>query len=268
VDSAGSMAVHPLSLRPLASFAGRHAAALALLGWALAWEVVARLWHLTFLPPLSAVLSRLQELVASGVILENVASSLTNLAIGFSLSLVIGLGLGLLMGAYPAVDDALDIYVTALNTTPGLVFAPIFFTIFGLSHWSIVALIVLSMSIFLIINTSAAIRGVPPELIEMGKSFNATDRQLFARILLPAALPFILGTMRLSAGHGVKAMINGEMFIAAVGLGAIVVRAGGHFDVTTVLAVLFVIGTIGFAILTVLQLVEARFSSWLPSGVR
>src|SRR5205814_6535682 len=132
---------------------------------------------------------------------------------GFAIALVFGLGLGMLMGAYPKVEAAFDIYVTALNSTPSLVFAPIFFSMFGLSRWSIVALIVLSTSIFLIINTAAAIRAVSPELIEMGRSFNASDAQLFRKILIPAALPLILRPARLSAGRGAKAIITGEMFI-------------------------------------------------------
>ena len=246
-------------------FAWRYASVLALIAGAIVWEVSARAVNMLFLPPLSKVIAKLVELIADGRIIGNLTNSLGNLATGYAIALVLGVGLGLLMGAYPAIDAALDPYVTALNSTPGLVFAPIFFTLFGLSKWSIVALIVLSTSIFLIINTASAIRAVSPELIEMARSFSASDRQMFAKVLVPAALPFILGTARLAGGRGVRAMINGEMFINAVGLGAIVIQAAGRFDATTILAVLFVIGAVGFAVLKALQLLEERFTGWVPA---
>jgi NitT/TauT family transport system permease protein len=246
------------------SFVDRNLTAIALIVGAILWQIVGTVWDLAFIPPLSDVLARLVELVTSGTFLPLLVDSLTNLAIGVVIALVLGIGIGLAMGAYPRVHAALDPYVTALNSTPSLIFVPIFFNLFGLSRWSIVALIVLSMSVFLIINTAAAVRGVPIALVEMGRSFNATDRQLFAHVLVPGALPFILGTTRLAAGRGVKAMINGEIFIGVVGLGAIVTRAGAQFDATTVLAVLFVIGAVGFGLLGILSVLESRLTSWQP----
>jgi NitT/TauT family transport system permease protein len=252
-----------LSIRPRVPVSG-----LSLLGGALLWEAFARIWDVSFFPPLSDVLLRLGHMVADGEILRSLGNSLVNLVIGFAVSVVVGVGVGLLMGAYRKVDQALDLYVYALLTAPSLVFAPIFFSIFGLGRASIVGVIVMYATFIIIINTATAIRSVPVSLIEMGRSFCANDWQIFRRIVIPAAMPLIMAGLRLGMGRAVKGMINGEMFIAAVGLGAVVMDAGRRFDAETILAVLLVIIAVAVATMKLVQLLDRRVTAWLPSTSR
>ena len=242
--------------------------AAALLVGAALWEGIGRAADFVFFPPLSAVLARMVELISDGEILEPLLGSLTNFAIGFGLAMAVGITVGLLMGAYRKVDAALDIYIYAMLTAPSLVFAPILFSLFGLGREPIVILIILYSIFIIIINTAAAVRTVPLPLLEMGRSFSATDRQLFFRIIIPAATPLIMAGVRLGAGRAVKGMINGEMFIAAVGLGHIVMRAGSRFDSETVLAVLIVIIAVAFLAVWAVQAVDRRLTSWLPETQR
>lgn len=259
-------------LRP--SWLGIGPGVIGLLIGALAWELVARLFNQPFFPPLSAVIVRLAELtapggnLAKGVILDNLVQSLINLVIGFAISAFLGILIGMLMGAYAKVDAALDIYVYALLTAPSLVFAPIFFAVFGLGRASVVGVVIMYTIFVIIVNTVSAIKSVPPSLIEMGRSYCATDRQMFRRIILPAALPLILAGVRLGAGRAVKGMINGEMFIAITGLGAVVIGAGKRFDAAGVLAVLLVIIAVAFAAVKVVQVIDRRMTAWMPSTAR
>jgi ABC-type nitrate/sulfonate/bicarbonate transport system permease component len=242
--------------------------ALSLLGGAVLWEIVARIWDVSFFPPLSAVLRRLGKMIADGEILGSLGNSLLNLLIGAVISVVVGVGVGLLMGAYKKVEQALDVYIYALLTAPSLVFAPIFFSIFGLGRASIVAVVVMYATFIIVINTASAIRSVPVSLIEMGRSFCASDWQVFRRIVIPAAMPLIMAGLRLGMGRAVKGMINGEMFIAAVGLGALVMDAGRRFDAETILAVLLVIIAVAVATMQLVQLIDRRVTRWLPSTAR
>jgi NitT/TauT family transport system permease protein len=234
----------------------------------LAWEVVGRILAIQFFPPFSAVVARLWEMITTGLIIGNLTNSLTNLVFGFGLSAVVGLVIGALMGVYRKVERALDIYIYALLTAPSLVFAPLFFSLFGLDRMTIVAVIFMYAAFFIIINTAAAIKAVPTPLVEMGRSYCASDRQLFFEIILPAATPLVMAGLRLGMGRAVKGMINGEMFIAAVGLGQIVIEAQGAFDATTVLAVLLLIIIVALLAVRLVQIVDARLTSWLPSTAR
>lgn len=265
-----SRQVHPPRFSA-GAMAGRVGAGpIGLLIGAILWELIGRVAEMPFFPPLSAVLVRLGELTADGLIIGNLFNSLGNLVIGFAISAVVGVLIGMLMGAYRKVEMALDFYVFALLTAPSLVFAPLFFSIFGAGNprASIVGVIILYTIFIVIVNTTAAIRSVPKPLIEMGRSYCANDRQLFTKIILPSAMPLIMAGLRLGMGRAVKGMINGEMFIAIVGLGKVVSSAGDRFDAEGVLAVLLVIVCVALVAVKIVQVVDSRLTGWLPSTSR
>jgi NitT/TauT family transport system permease protein len=234
----------------------------ALLAGALLWESLAWGLALQWLPPFSKVIEALVEFVRSGVILANLGSSLTALIAGFALALVFGLVLGALMGRYRPIERALDIYVHALFVCPSILFAPIFFAIFGLSDAARVAIVVVYSTFVIVINTATAIRTVDPSLVEMAHSFGCRERQIFTRILLPGSLPLMFAGIRLGAGRAVKGMINGEMLIAFVGLGALAQKYGAQFDAAKVFAIAMVVLMIGLVSNWLVQMLDNRLTRW------
>jgi NitT/TauT family transport system permease protein len=235
---------------------------LAVIAGAALWEVLGWSLGLQWLPPFSKVMDALVQFLGSGVILANLRSSLQGLLIGFSLSLILGLFLGSLMGRYRHVEKALDLYVHALFVCPSIVFAPIFFAIFGLSDASRIAIIVVYSMFVIVINTAVAIRTVDPSLVEMARSFGCRERQIFTRILLPASLPLVFAGIRLGVGRAVKGMINGEMLIAFVGLGALAQRYGAQFDAAKVFAIAMVVLIIGLVSNALVQMFDNRLTRW------
>lgn len=240
----------------------------ALLAGAVIWEVAARILQVRFFPPLSDVLARLWTLTVDGEILGSLSASMLNLLIAFTVSVAAGIAIGLLMGASRRIDAALDIYVNAGLTAPSLVFAPVFFSIFGLSRMSIVAVIITYTVFIVVVTTKDAVRGVPVELREMARCYGSSEPQMYVKIVLPAALPLIMAGVRLGAGRAVKGMVNGEMFISVVGLGALIMNAGRTFDAETVLAVLIVVVLVSFLLVRILQVVDRRLNGWLPATSR
>ncbi len=95
------------------------------------------------------------------------------------------------MGHFSIINRTLDIYVYGLFVSPSLIFAPIFFALFGLSDGTRVAVIFTYSVFIIVINTRAGIRTVDPRLIEMARSFGAGERQLIFRVLAPGSLPLV-----------------------------------------------------------------------------
>jgi len=234
----------------------------ALITGAVVWEILGWGLGLQWLPPFSQVMASLAQFIASGLILSNLGSSLSSLVVGFALSLAFGLLIGALMGRYRAVEKALDVYVHALFVCPSILFAPIFFAIFGLSDASRIAIIVVYSTFVIVINTATAIRTVEPALVEMAYSFGCRERQIFTRILLPASLPLVFAGIRLGMGRAVKGMINGEMLIAFVGLGALAQKYGAQFDAAKVFAIAMVVLVIGLVSNAIVQVFENRLTRW------
>jgi NitT/TauT family transport system permease protein len=234
----------------------------------LIWETAGRVFDLTFLPPASAVIGRLIELFTSGQVLPILMASLGSLAIGLAISLTGGVLIGMLMGVSEGVAAALDPVVNAMLTAPSLVFAPIFFSIWGIGRESIVALIVTYSLFVVIVNTSAAVRAVPAGLHEMARSFNATPFQVFRFVTIPSATPLTLAGVRLGTARAVKGMVNGEMFIALIGLGKLIRDAQHQLDATTVLAVLAIAVIISLTLMALVEMVDAHLTRWLPATMR
>lgn len=253
---------------PLLGVADRFPQTTALVLGALIWEVFGRVADLAFAPPLSEVLVRLVELTRDGKIIASTTASITNLLVGFAVSVVAGVLIGLAMGVSRRVNAALEIYVNALLTAPSLVFAPIFFSLFGLSRWSIIALIIMYAMFIIIVSTKDAVRSVPEPLVEMARCYGAGREQLYRKILVPAALPLIGAGIRVGAGRAVKGMVNGEMFISVVGLGALIMDAGRTFDAASILAVLLVVLVIARIITKLIEVADQRLNGWVPSSTR
>ncbi|MGH3241007.1 MAG: ABC transporter permease, partial [Spirillospora sp.] len=229
---------------------------------------VGHLADASFFPPLSTVLDRLADMASSGLIFSSLRDSLINLVLGFAISLAGGLAIGVAMGRYRKVEAALGVYVYALLTAPSLVFAPIFFSLLGEGRGSIVAVVVMYAMFVMIINTAAAIQAVPGHLVEMARSYGASEGKVLLRVMLPAAAPMIMAGVRLGVGRAVTGMINGEMFIAVVGLGRVVTQAGGRFDGASVLAVLLVIIAVALGAVALVQAVDRRITRWVPRTSR
>lgn len=235
---------------------------LALLAGIVLWEVAGQLLHFSFLPPFSAAINATWRMTLSGEIPRNIAASLTALVIGYVLAVIVGVPLGLLMGRYRKVDYALDPFLTILLASPSILFVPILFSIFGTSRLTQVTLVFIYVLIIVTINARSGIKTVDASHVEMARSFGANERQIFRQIILPGSLPMVMAGLRLGMGRGVRAMINGEMLIVLVGLGALLRQYGSRFDAASVYGLLLVVICVALVCTSLVQWLERRVTRW------
>ena len=241
---------------------------LSLLGGLAIIELLGRSLDVDYFPPFTNVIGRLVELVRDGKILDDLARSVLNLLMGFGIAATSGIVVGVLMGRYKIIEKMLDPYVTAFMTAPTVVFTPIYFSVFGLQRWSIVLLIVQYSVFIIIVNTVTAVQNVDRELVEMASVFGAGEHQRLRKIVLPAALPLVMAGLRLGMGRAVKGMINGELLIAVVGLGATSSNFARARDAEGVFAVLIVVIVVALVAVKLVELVDRRVNGWLPDAQR
>lgn len=227
------------------------------------WEILGRTLQLQWLPPLSDVIAELFRLLFANELTPHLLSSFSMFGIGFVLAVIVGLTVGTLMGVFSSIFAALDVYVNALFVTPSLIFAPILFAVFGLSDITRFSVVFLYGVFVIIINTAAGIRNVDPPLLEMAASYGASRWETVRRTVLPAAFPMILAGLRLSIGRSVKGMINGEMFIALVGIGGLVSSFSKDYNFSAVWAISLFIMILAILLNQVVGVIEKRFTSWV-----
>jgi NitT/TauT family transport system permease protein len=190
------------------------------------------------------------------------AQSLQSFAAGYGLAIVIGVPLGLVIGRFRNVEAAIGIYITAGYAMPLVALVPLLSLWLGLG-FKVKAAVVLLMSVFPIcINTWAGVAAVPKSLIDVGKSFVASDAVILRRIVLPATLPYIIVGMRLAVGRAVVAMVIAEFFTAISGLGAIIINSANNFDTAKMFVPVLVLVLLASGLNALIGALERRLAPW------
>jgi NitT/TauT family transport system permease protein len=204
-------------------FARRFAGILSILGGLALWELVSRfvIANPLFLAAPTQIVAAIYALAKSGELWPHVWISATEFALGYSIASVIGVALGMAMAQSEVASRALEPWMSGLYATPTIALAPLFILWFGIGIWSKVLVVIMLVVFPVAINTEAGLRTASPRLIEMLKSFGATPRQIFFKLSLPSATPFILTGLKLGIGRGLIGVVVAELFGSRAGLARI-----------------------------------------------
>ena len=226
-----------------------------------AWKVVVVLSGLPpfILPPPESVAGRLAEAVVEGTIAPHLGATVVEIILGFS----VGAGLALLIGYALArsalVERLLSPYLVAAQAVPILALAPLLALWFGPGLLGKVVICALIVFFPVAIATMVGFRSVDVGLLELGRSLRATRRQVLTTLEIPAALPSILGGLRVGVTLAVVGAIVGEWAGAERGLGVLVNLARGSlFDIPLMFATLVTIAALGIALYVLVVLAERR----------
>jgi ABC-type nitrate/sulfonate/bicarbonate transport system permease component len=226
------------------------------------WEFFGRDVNPVFGSYPSAIALAFVELVRTGQLGAALYESLRPFVVGYGLAIVVGVPLGLVIGRYRVLEAALGIYVTAGYAMPLVALVPLLILWLGLG-FAVKAAVVFLMSVFPIcINTWLGVTAVPKNLIEVGKSFVASDAVILRRIVLPATLPYIMAGIRLAVGRAVVAMVIAEFFTTISGLGAIIINSANNFDTATMFVPIMVLMVLAIGLNSLIGWVERRVAPW------
>ena len=229
-----------------------------------AWELVGRyiLTSKLMFAPFSAVLSEFIKLWGTGELQQHVLVSFTALALGFAIAAAIGVAIGSLIEISNAVGEHLNPLINALYATPLVALTPILILSLGIGPASKVA-VVFMMAVFpILINTTVGIRSADENLIEAARSFAATPLDIFRRVLLPSALPFIIAGFRLGVGKGLVGIFIGELFGSREGLGYLISISGQTFDIPGMFVGVLVLAITGVICVATFEYIERRIAPW------
>jgi NitT/TauT family transport system permease protein len=250
---------------------------LVLNGWRLllsvvllaAWEVAATTVTTPFwISQPSRVFERLVSLATSGLLFWHVWATLQAALLGLALGGVVGVALGLLLGAYPRIAAIVDPLLMGLNSLPRVALAPLFIIWFGIGLPSKVML-AFSLVVFpVLINAYQGVRGVDRDLVDMLRTMQASPWQIARRVTIPSTLPWIFAGLRIGLGMGLIGAVVGELVGSSRGVGYYVESAAANFDTTGVFAGLVILMILTIALSELMKLVETRLFRWRPPETR
>jgi NitT/TauT family transport system permease protein len=193
--------------------------AFSLLVWFAIWEVVGQLDLVSLIPPFTDVLGAFPEVVSSDTFADAAWITLKAFLIGMGLSLVVGIGVGILMGASRAVGSLMGMWVNIFESSPLTAIVPALMALLGFGLPTMIVTVFLFSVWVIALDTQVGVERVNPSLLEMGRSFGASRRVLYTQIVLRAALPELLAGIRLGLIRGLKGVVIGQLLIAVLGVG-------------------------------------------------
>ena len=179
----------------------------------------AQIWPAFLLPSPLTVGSTLLQGCGDGTYLRAVTASLTRLVIGYSLSVMIGLPLGLLTGSVRWINQTVGALLLGLQTLPSICWLPLALLWFGLNEWAIIFVVLMGALLSISLAAEDSVQHTAHLYVRAARNMGASGWRLYAYVILPAALPGIVTGMKLGWSFAWRALMAGELLYGNVGLG-------------------------------------------------
>jgi NitT/TauT family transport system permease protein len=214
------------------------------------WEGLARaqIWPSYLFPGPITVLEALAAGVRKGTFITAALVSLKRLAIGYSISLAIGLVLGLLIGRNKALDETLGSLVLGLQALPSVCWLPLAILWFGLSERAIIFVVVLGALFSITLGVEAGVKNTPPLYLKAARNLGARGPALYTQVVLPAAMPAILSGLKQGWSFAWRSLMAGELLYFTLSLGNLLQAGRDLNDAAQVMAVMVMIVIVGVSI--------------------
>ena len=237
---------------------------LPLLLLAVAWELIARLELVSSsaLPPLSSVIAAWIELIRSGELLTNGASSLYRGAAGLGLSIVVGTILGILMAWWRPVNALLSPIVEVFYPMPKSALIPVTVLWLGFGDGSKILLIFLGCMLPITIGAFNGARSCDQALVWSARSMGASRTRMLWDVVLPNAMPELLNGIRTALALAFILLVSSELIVARQGFGHLIGFLGANGSYEPMFAVVLTVAFLGFAADRAYQALVRRVLLW------
>jgi ABC-type nitrate/sulfonate/bicarbonate transport system permease component len=194
--------------------------------------------------------------------LADLGTSLEELAIGFALSITVGVTLGLLMGRYRLFEETTSLGLNIFYSLPLIALAPIIVLWFGIGIESKIVVVFLASLFPILVSTLTGVKNVDSTIRDMARSYRAKERQLWLTILLPASVPSILSGIRIGMAGALVGVVVGEFISSSEGIGFLISQSANNFNITDVFVGLLVLAVISLILTVILRKLDSHFSKW------
>lgn len=232
----------------------------------LLWEVLARLGHVDvfFFSMPSRIWEECLGLLSSGVLWRHLSVTLQEAALGLLYGALFGSLVGIALGLSRRVTPVVMPLMVGLNSIPKLALAPLFILWFGIGLTSKALMAGLMVFFIFAFNLYAGYRSVDAQLLHTMRLLGAGRLQTVRHVIWPSCLPWFLTSLRSGLGLSLSGAIVGELIGASRGLGWLINDAAGRYDLTRVMACIFVIVVFMMLLDTLLRCLERSLLKWRP----
>ena len=234
----------------------------SVVGVLIAWQVYGTYNPFLISSP-TAIGAALIDLTVSTPFVSYLAITLWTAFVGYAIAAMVGIAIGAGMARWQTIDNAIDPYVTMLYNAPYVALAPLFMIFFGVDFLARVIVVILSVAFVVIINSVTGFKTASKALVETGRSFGFSGPILYTKLVVPAALPYIMTGMRLGVARALVGILVAESVVQIVYTGyQIQYYAESTFQIDHEMAIVIVIAVLGLVLTEVLKYAEHALSKW------
>ncbi|WP_078548000.1 ABC transporter permease [Litchfieldia alkalitelluris] len=211
------------------------------------WEVSVRVSGVSesLMPAASRVFLELYRGFADMTLVYDLQASFKRLFVGLAIGVSLGAALGVLLAKSKTADETLGTLVLALQSVPSIVWLPIAIMWFGMNEIAVIFIIVLGATFVMTINMRVGIKNVNPLYIKAAQTMGSSGFDLFKRVIFPASIPYAVTGLKLAWAFGWRALMAGELLSTGPGLGYTLRFASDFGNMSMVIGVMIIIGTVG-----------------------
>ncbi|MDR5781083.1 ABC transporter permease [Caballeronia sp. LZ065] len=237
---------------------------IALVVFVLLWELLPRLGIVgsAYLSPPSQVALAIARLFDSGDVWQHLAASALRSISGLLIAVAGGVALGFALGWFRRAERIIDPLYQLLRQVSAFALFPVFMLFLGIGESSKIAIIVWAAFWPVLLNTIAGVKQVERVFVDCARSMGASQGFIFAKVVLPAALPEILTGIRLAGAYSITALVAAEMIGARSGLGFYTLNSQETFQIPDMYAGIVLLAVFGLLINKSLSLLEKRLLRW------
>jgi NitT/TauT family transport system permease protein len=228
------------------------------------WQVVVllRIYPPFIIPAPADVAARFAQVLADGRLWLHTSTTLSAVLAGLVIGAGAGLALGYVLARSRLLDSLLSPVIVSLQSTPVVAYAPLLVIWFGSGLTSKVVTSALIVFFPILLNTIVGVRGVPQPLYDLMRVHRATRWQIFAKLEVPAAMPMLLGGLKIGATLAVIGAVVGEFVSANAGLGFLINLARSQYDTPLVFVAVFTLAALARLLYALVALLERRLLHW------
>ena len=214
------------------------------------WALVAklRIWPPYLFPSPQSVGQSLWAGFADHSFWIGIAVTMKRMLIGYSLSVLLGMGLGLAIGSSKLLEETVGGLLVSLQSLPSICWIPLAVLWFGLSEKAILFVVLMGSLLSVTIAMEDGRKQMPKIYSMAGRNLGARGFRLFWAVLLPASLPYIVSGLKQGWAFGWRSLIQAEMIFLSLGLGQLLMMGRDLSDMSQVIAVMILIVALGYII--------------------
>jgi len=242
------------------------------IAWAaLPWLAIIALWYAVRLsglikpalvPTPHAVLTTWWNLVAGGGFVTDMYMSTQRVVLGVALGILAAVPVGFLLGWYQPVRRFIDPLINFFRALPPIALIPLVIVYFGIGETAKVVILFYASFFAGVIVMYEGIAQISPIYLRVARTLGATDLEIFAKVIIPLAVPHVLTALRVALGVAWATLVASELIAAQQGLGAVIQDASAFFQLDTIYAGIITIGVIALIMDYLLRRASLRLLSW------